>query len=137
MVAVAGSKIDRAGLPNRPSLVCADAAKLPIAAGVADAVLMTFALELFGEDDLPVVLQECRRVLTRAGRLCIVTLAKREPPGVMSRLYEWSHRTFPSVVDCGPIDVCRQVESAGMTVLKRASDTMYGLPVECVLAANE
>lgn len=137
MVAVARAKIDAAGLPKRPTLVCADGARLPLADDAMDCVLMTFALELHADAQIPIVLQECRRVLVPGGRLCILAMAQRENPGVMVRLYEWSHRAFPGWVDCKPIDVEEAVKGAGLTMASRTTSSMYGLPIEIVLAVNQ
>ena len=137
MAAVARAKTEAAGLAKRPGLVCADGARLPLVNDAVDCILMTFALEPHSDAQIPIVLQECRRVLVPGGRLCVLAVARREPRGIMVRLYEWSHRTFPSWVDCKPMQVERALEDAGLAIARIARGSLYGLPVETVLAINE
>lgn len=111
-----------------------DATRLPIPDGTFDAVFLAFTLELFPEGEIPTVLAECRRVLTGPGRLGVVALRSVERPGPMGRLYGWSHRTFPSVVDCRPIAVEELVAAAGFAITRREELSMWGLPVLAVAA---
>ena len=132
MLGVARARVRRSGLVNRVALCQGDAAKLPFVAGCFDAVFMCFTLELFEALEIPEVLIECRRVLRRAGRACIVALSKRT--GWMVSLYEMAHAKLPDIVDCRPIHVQQVIRSAGFQIAGVREASMWGLPVESILA---
>ncbi len=131
---VAGKKLANAGLSERVKLVCGDAAALPYPDVCLDAVFLSFTLELFDTPEIPLVLQQCRRVLKKGGRLCVVAMGKREKEGWMSRLYAWSHERFPVSVDCRPIYTRQSLEQAQFQIIENREDRMFGLPVDIVLA---
>ena len=49
-------------------------------------------------------------------------------------LYEWFHDKLPAYVDCRPIGAQGLVQSAGFTLDKSQSRSMWGLPVELLVA---
>lgn len=135
MLGAARARLGRAGEMGQIVLCQGDGAWLPFEAGCFDAVFMSFTLELFTAREIPEVLGECRRVLRRAGRICVVALSKKE--AWMVRLYEAAHARLPNVVDCRPIVVQQIIEGAGFRVLEARGASLWGLPVETVLAIND
>lgn len=104
------------GLDGRIELQCADALHLPYDDGTIDGVFMSFTLELFDTPEIPTVLAECRRVLKAGGRIVVVGMSRVSPDGLMTEIFEWTHRHFPNYLDCRPILVRQALEDAGFEV---------------------
>jgi demethylmenaquinone methyltransferase/2-methoxy-6-polyprenyl-1,4-benzoquinol methylase len=134
MYQVATKKLSEAGLLERVELKLGDARALEYDAGTFDGILMSFTLELFDTPDIPLVLAACRRVLRGSGRLCVVALSKDAELGLVGRLYEWLHGQFPAYIDCRPIPVQQVLQEAGFEPTAVEERSMWGLPVEVVLA---
>jgi ubiquinone/menaquinone biosynthesis C-methylase UbiE len=136
MVRITQANSRKAGLAGRIGLTRGDAQYLPFENGAFTAIFMSFALELFDTPVIPEVLAECRRVLhARGGRVAIVSLAKGDKSNRMRRLYEWGHDRFPRLLDCRPIFVRAALEAAGFEILDAIPVSIFGLPVEVVLAS--
>jgi len=133
---VAREALQEAGLADRVELRVGDAAQLPFEDRLFDGAFMSFTLELFDTPEIPVVLAECRRVLRSGGRLAVVAMSKLGDGGLMLRLYEWAHEQLPRYVDCRPIFARQALEEAGFDVVEAAVQSMWGLPVEIVVAKN-
>ena len=133
MLAQASGLLEHRQLRQQVDLICGDASKLPFAAGSFDGVLMTFTLELFDTPEIPVVLDECKRVLKPGGRLAVAGMSKEGAHGLILEAYEWSHRHFPNFVDCRPIFVARAVAEAGFELIEKRRMDIW-VPVEIVLA---
>ena len=134
MIRVCRSHLERAGCGERVLLTCGDAARLPYAAQSFDAVFMSFVLELFDTPEIPIVLQECRRVLRSGGRICVVSLSRSAGLNGMGRLYEWGHRHFPASLDCRLIYPQRSLADASLDIVQVELLSLFGLPVEIALA---
>ena len=134
MCNVAQARVHMAGLSQRVSLQCGDAAGLPFEAGIFDAIFMSFALELFDAPGITTVLGECHRVLRNGGRICVVAMSQGSKHTTTLRLYEWFHRKLPKYVDCRPIIASKMLEQAGFRTQDVTEMSMWGLPVEIVAA---
>lgn len=135
MLAVARKRLEQDHLIDRVNLHLGDASRMGfLASNSMDGIFMSFTLELFDTPEIPCVLQECHRVLKPGGRLVIVSMTKTDPPGMAVRVYEWLHEHLPDYADCRPILAGRSMEQSGFTVADTNTSSMWGLPVEILLA---
>jgi len=134
MLAVARHKLEKAGLSGRVELTSGDAARLPYPEASFDAAFISFTLELFDTPEIPVVLAEIRRVLRAGGRLGLAAMVIRGG-GWMLKLYEWTHRHFETYADCRPIHARQSLETAGFRITAHRQMSMFGLPVDVLLAS--
>ncbi|MBW8011741.1 MAG: methyltransferase domain-containing protein [Chloroflexi bacterium] len=134
MFNVAKARLNNAGLLGWVELKCGDAAKLPFEDSFFNAIYMSFTLDLIDTPEIPVVLNECQRVLQSDGRMCIVAMARKEKVGLVVRLYELAHEKIPKYVDCRPIFVQKAIEDVGFYIESVTEMSMFGLPVDVVLA---
>jgi ubiquinone/menaquinone biosynthesis C-methylase UbiE len=132
MLSKAFRRVKHSGLSRIITLRLGDATHLPYPDHQFQVAFMSFTLELFGPNLVPVVLAECRRVLQHGGRLGIVSLVKKDNRAV--DIYEWLHFHFPNVVDCRPIFIRTVLEKAGFEVAQAVGKKLWGLPVEAVAA---
>ncbi|MBT3389195.1 MAG: methyltransferase domain-containing protein [Chloroflexi bacterium] len=134
MLGVAQAKLKKVGLANRTELKLGDAVTLPFADNHFTAIYMSFTLELFDTPEIPLVLHECQRVLRPDGRISVVAMAKKTQTNWMIRLYEWAHEQFTQYADCRPIYVANALEAAGFQIESLTEMSMFGLPVDIILA---
>lgn len=137
MCDISRSKVEKAGFSNRVGLVCGDAAELPFLSESFNAVFMSFTLELFDTPEILIVLKECRRVLQKKGRLCVVAMNQKLNPTITMRIYEWFHKKIPNFVDCRPIFVKEMIEEAGFTTMDSIEISDWGLPVAVLASTKE
>lgn len=136
MVEISAERARQARMEDRIELACADALHLPYASRTLDGVFMSFTLELFDTPEIPLVLAECKRVLKADGRIVVVGMSRVGPTGVMTEIFEWTHRHFPNYLDCRPILVRQAIEDAGFQV--RDSKTMkMWIEVEIVCGVKQ
>jgi len=131
MIDVARKRIQAKGQERSAQIIRGDGTLLPFARDSFDALFLSFTLELFSETEIPVVLEECHRVLKREGRLGVVSLAKQDV--LACHLYEWGHERWPVMLDCRPIELRESLEAGGFRIQAAKVQTMWGLPVEIVL----
>lgn len=134
MCRIARSRVEKAGLSKRTELLCGDATTLPFEANCFDVIFMSFTLELFDTPDIAVVLAECQRVLKKNGRIGIVAMSRQGKQSLIVRFYEWAHEKFPAYIDCRPIFVRGAL--VNFQILDSVETTLWGLPVEIVVAVN-
>ncbi len=134
MLQIARSRIEKKDLIGRVSLLQCDADHIPFKAETFDGIFMSFTLELFDTPEIPVVLEELILALRPGGRICVVSLSRSGGRSVARDLYERVHDRFPIVVDCRPIFVRRALEEVGFEVIDATQSSIWGLPVEMVLA---
>jgi len=137
MLQKSSDRLSKSGVAHGVCLLEGDGTYLPYQSESFNAVFISFTLELFDTPEIPVVLEECQRVLVPGGRLGVVAMLKTEPPGTIVRLYEWLHDKLPAYVDCRPIDADTMIQAAGFKVDKQQIRSMWGLPVEMVVASKE
>lgn len=135
MLQRARENLEEEALGERVEILCGDATDLPYASASMDAVFMSFVLELFDTPEIPKVLGECKRVLRRGGRIVVVGLSKEGPGGLLLRIFEWTHRNFPNLVDCRPIFIRRALEASGFVIEESAIKRRW-VPAEVVLAVK-
>ena len=129
-------QISRQRLGGRAALCCGDAAQLPYRDGAFDVVFMSFTLELFDTPEIPIVLSETKRVLKDGGRIGIVAMSKNGEGSAIVRIYEWLHKKWPTYFDCRPIYLEKATANAGFTIENQRRASLFGLPLEIVLAGR-
>lgn len=136
MIDVTRKRLEKAGLGGRVILQKGDARQLPYQDNHFDAVFMSFTLELFETPGIRDVLLECLRTLRPEGRICVASLSNQGRRGPVYRSYEWSHRRFPSIVDCRPIHLRQFLGEAGFQALDSKMMSIWRLPVEIALGSK-
>jgi ubiquinone/menaquinone biosynthesis C-methylase UbiE len=137
MIRITQANSRKANLAQRIGLARGDAQFLPFENGAFTAIFMSFTLELFDTPNIPEVLTQCRRVLQRqGGRICIISLSKEGKSAWMRQLYEWGHDRFPGLLDCRPIFLRAALEAAAFDIFDTVPVSIFGLPVEVVLAGR-
>jgi ubiquinone/menaquinone biosynthesis C-methylase UbiE len=132
MLCVARQHVRNSNLDGRIFLQIGDATHLPYPNDHFQSVLMSFTLELFETNEIPITLSEIQRVLIPGGRLEVISLAKKDSRIV--RIYEWFHAHYPHVVDCQPILVAQALDFAGYRVEQTLESSLWGIPVDAIVA---
>jgi demethylmenaquinone methyltransferase/2-methoxy-6-polyprenyl-1,4-benzoquinol methylase len=127
-----GLSRDRRGLSAR--LVQGDGLQLPFRRNAFDVVVLSFTLELFGESEIPLVLQETARVMRSKGRIGVVSLSSRHPGELATRVYWRAHKALPSIIDCRPIDASGILAASGYELTEEVERSMWGLSVTVLVA---
>jgi demethylmenaquinone methyltransferase/2-methoxy-6-polyprenyl-1,4-benzoquinol methylase len=109
---------------------------LPYTTASFDAVFSAFMLDLIDTPDIQLVLGEMRRVLKPGGRVGLVSMSKACAGNVVVKIYERFHRWLPKLIDCRPIYLQSAVESAGLQCEVHQTRSMWGIPVEIVIASK-
>jgi len=122
---ISHARLQDQGLEDRVELNCGDALHLPYPSASMDGVFMSFTLELFDTSEIPMVLSECRRVLRDERRIVVVGMSRVVPKGLVTEVFEWTHRHFPNYLDCRPILVRQALEDAGFYIAQSKTVKMW------------
>jgi demethylmenaquinone methyltransferase/2-methoxy-6-polyprenyl-1,4-benzoquinol methylase len=131
MIEVARKRMQAENPERSAQMIQGDGTLLPLASNSFDAAFLSFTLELFSDDEISVVLDECHRILKQEGRLGVVSLAKQDV--LVCRLYEWGHKHWPVLLDCRPIELRKSLKAGDFRIQAAKVQTMWGLPVEIAL----
>jgi len=131
MVEISQKRIDEKELHNRVELSCGDALHLPYESDSLDGIFMSFTLELFDTPEIPLVLDECKRILKPGGRITVIGMSRVLPEGLVMGIFEWTHRHFPNYLDCRPILVRQALEDSGFEIYESKIMKMW-ISVEVV-----
>ena len=137
MIDVAREQVSKANSINTVTLNRGSAVHLPYAASSFDAIFSSFMLDLIDTPDIPLVLDEMRRVLKPGGRVGLVSMSKACEGNVIVKVYERFHRWLPKLIDCRPIYLQSALESAGFQCEVQQTRSMWGIPVEIVIARKQ
>jgi demethylmenaquinone methyltransferase/2-methoxy-6-polyprenyl-1,4-benzoquinol methylase len=119
MLELTRKRLKKAGFMDRVELYEGDARRMPYQNGKFDAVYMASTLELFDTSDIPVVLNEVKRILKPSGRLGVASLSREGKEGsLFIRFYEWLHQKVPKYANCRPIYLEKLLEDAGYQITK-------------------
>lgn len=132
--AAAQRKLRRARMSDWSEIHTADATELPLGAESIDGIFMAFTLDAIPQSHISLVLNECNKVLRPGGRLSIVAHHASDDPGVVSRLREWLRTHLKIGLSCRPIQTQTALEKSGFRVSIVKVSSMWGLPVEVLLA---
>jgi len=104
MIALCKNKLSADIPANKVKLICADALTYPYEESQYDNVFMSFALELFTDAEINILLPKLKAALKPDGKIVLVNMAEGTKDNTMMKLYKWFHKHFPKAVDCRPID---------------------------------
>jgi ubiquinone/menaquinone biosynthesis C-methylase UbiE len=137
MLRVCQRRLSRDRRGSVTHLVQGDGLRLPFRASAFDVVLLCFTLELFGESEIPQVLQEVARVMRGNGRVGIVSLSNRHPSELATRVYWRAHEALPSIIDCRPIDASGILAASGYELTEEVERSMWGLRVTVLVTQKK
>lgn len=134
MVEITKRKISISENNELVELKCGDATNLPYRTDHFDKIFISFTLELFDTPEIPFVLDECRRVLKDDGRICVISMSKCGNPGIILKIYEWSHKHFEKYVDCRPVYLEKLLKENKFLPETIIIKKPFGLPIEIITA---
>jgi demethylmenaquinone methyltransferase/2-methoxy-6-polyprenyl-1,4-benzoquinol methylase len=140
MYQIAQRRLAKAGYEERVQLTVANTPPLPYEDHSFDVVTMSFTLELFPLETIPILLAEVRRVLKPGGRfgtVSMTTTPRGQDDSFLEKTYKWMHAHFPHIVDCQPIEVARLVTDAGLHITKNIEMEIWTMPVAAVVATAD
>ena len=139
MVGLARERLRR--WPERAEVMVSDGStKLPVLDGGFDRFVSSYVFDLLSEEDIRGVLAEAERVLSRDGRLCLVSLTYGEGllPGLVSAAWKQVHRLRPRLVGgCRPVRLASYLPANRWRILHRETMVSFGISSEVLVASKE
>ena len=130
-------KMCHKALHGNKGVANANGLDLPFNSNTFDAVIYSFSLEIIPEEFIGSALADCLRVLKPDGVVCVVCMAETPIKNGVYGLYLWVHNKFPNVVDCRPISIFQLLNQNGFKIVENEIHSLFGLPVEIVLAEKK
>lgn len=138
MLEISQKRLNKAGVADRVKLFRGDAIDLPFDNNFFDAVFMSYTLELFDTPEIPIILEEVKRILRPGGRVGVVSMSEDNGEYLLQRLYKWAHRKWPRYFDCRPIYLTELLMAAGYEIkIKETFRLLRSLPVEIAIAIKQ
>lgn len=137
MIDIAGGRVAPFG--ERAKVELADGSlRFPVADASVDRVVATYVLDLLSEAEIGEAIAEARRVLTPAGKLCLVSLTTGASLAskLVSRLWAAVFRLRASLVGgCRPIALAPRLDPGDWSVEYRNVVTQTGVASEVLIAS--
>jgi len=134
MFKISEKKLKRRGLVKRVSLKCGNVLQTHYKNNSFDGIFMSFTLETFTAESIILLMDKIQIWLKPGGRLCILCMSESSKKSLIYKIYLWSHKTFPSLVDCRPLKPEKILLDSGFTITKTKMLKIFHLPVKIVLA---
>ncbi len=138
MVGLARERLRR--WPERAEVMVSDGStKLPVPDSGFDRFVSSYVFDLLSEEDIRGVFAEADRVLSRNGRLCLVSLTygERLLPGLVSAVWKQVHRLRPQLVGgCRPVRLASYLPANRWRILHRETVVSFGISSEVLVASK-
>ena len=113
-------RVQDATVVTRGHLTLGDARRLPYREEMFDVVFNSYMLDLIDTPEIPLILDEFKRVLKPGGRLVVVSLTKGHNWYSNMKLYEWVYQFCPTLLGgCRPIFAQPFIEERGFQNINR------------------
>lgn len=129
MCKIARKKANKSHLSSIIKIINSNALIETYETDTLDALYMGFTLETFSDEEINQLLDSTSKALKSKGRIVILSMAKSEKRSLIYRLYLWSHKKYPHLVDCRPINSQKYLKKQGFDPVKEINLKIYGLPV--------
>lgn len=130
-------KLNKRRLKTRVSLECENVLKSCYSEKTFDGIFMSFTLETFTDESINLLMEKMKLWLKPGGRVCILCMSESSQRSFIYKIYLWSHKTFPTLVDCRPINPEKIILKSGFSIEKTELLKIYNLPVKIILAKRE
>jgi demethylmenaquinone methyltransferase/2-methoxy-6-polyprenyl-1,4-benzoquinol methylase len=120
MLKTTKNRVLDAAVVTRSHLTLGDAHRLPYREEMFDVVFNSYMLDLIDTPEIPLILDEFKRVLKPGGRLVVVSLSKGLNWYSNMKLYEWVYQFCPTLFGgCRPIFSKPFMEDLGFENINR------------------